>query len=87
MGADIIGIIRIFILLNIIARMLARMSDVQKLRQKSQSNNLEIIIGALAIISLRMPSFPISKIIKAEARATYIKAESIVIKYTVDIIL
>ena len=67
--------------------MLARMSDVQKLKQKSQSNNLEIRIGAFAIISSRIPSFPISKIIKAEARAIYIKAESIVIKYTVDIVL
>jgi hypothetical protein len=67
--------------------MLARMSDVQKLKQKSQSNNLEIKIGAFAIISSLIPSFPISKIIKAEARAIYIKDESIVIKYTVDIVL
>lgn len=39
MGVDIIGIIKIFISLNKIARMIARMNDVQKLRQKSQSNN------------------------------------------------
>lgn len=67
--------------------MIARISDVQKLKQKSQSNNREISLGALAIISSRTPSFPISKISNAAAKAIYIKAESIVIKYTVDIIL
>ena len=39
MGVDIIGINKIFISLKKIARMTARMTDVQKLRQKSQSNN------------------------------------------------
>ena len=43
--------------------------------------------GALAIILSLIPNFPISKIANAAAKAIYIKAESIVIKYTVDIIL
>ena len=67
--------------------MTARMSDVQKLKQKSQSNNLEISLGALAIILSLMTNFPISNITNAAAKAIYIKAESNVIKYTVDIIL
>ena len=67
--------------------MIARISDVQKLKQKSQSNNREISLGALVIISSRTPSFPISKIANAAAKAIHIKAESIAIKYTVDIIL
>jgi hypothetical protein len=82
-----IGISIILMSLKKIARMIARISDVQKLKQKSQSNNREISLGALVIISSRTPSFPISKIANAAAKVIYIKAESIVIKYTVDIIL
>ena len=67
--------------------MIARMSDVQKLRQKSQSNNWEISFGALAIMPSLIPIFPISNIIKAEAKDMYIKACKRVIKYTVDIVL
>lgn len=36
--------------------------------------------GALAIMPSLMPNFPISNIINAAAKATYIKAESNVIK-------
>lgn len=43
--------------------------------------------GALAIMLFLIPNFPISNIANAAAKAIYIKAESIVIKYTVDIIL
>lgn len=39
MGVDIIGISIMLISLKKIARMAARMTDVQKLKQKSQSNN------------------------------------------------
>lgn len=60
--------------------MIARMTDVQKLRQKSQSNNLEMSFGALAIMLSLIPNFPISNIINAAAKAIYIKAESSVIK-------
>lgn len=60
--------------------MIARMADVQKLRQKSQSNNLEMSFGALAIMLSLIPNFPISNIINAAAKAIYIKAESSVIK-------
>lgn len=60
--------------------MIARMTDVQKLRQKSQSNNLEMSFGALAIMLSLIPNFPISNIINAAAKAIYIKAESNVIK-------
>lgn len=67
--------------------MIARMTEVQKLRQKSQSNNWEISFGALAIMLSLIPNFPINNIINAAAKAIYIKAESNVIKYTVDIIL
>lgn len=67
--------------------MIARISDVQKLKQKSHSKSLEISLGALAIILSLTPNFPISNIANAAAKAIYIKAKSIVIKYTVDIIL
>lgn len=67
--------------------MTARITDVQKLKQKSQSNNREISFGALATMLSLIPNFPISNIVNAAAKAIYIKAESIVIKYTVDIIL
>lgn len=63
------------------------MTDAQKLKQKSQSNNREIGFGALAIMLSLIPNFPISNMTNAAAKAIYIKAESIVIKYTVDIIL
>lgn len=67
--------------------MIARMTDVQKLRQKSHSNNLEISLGALVIISSRTPSFPISRIANAAIRAIYTVAKAIVIKYIVGIVL
>ena len=70
-----------------IARMIARMSDTQKLKQKSHSNNREINLGASAIILFLMPNFPISNITNAAVKAIYIKAKSNVIKYTVDITL
>ena len=44
-------------------------------------------LGALAIMLSLIPNFPISNIVNAAAKAICIKAESIVIKYTVDIIL
>lgn len=44
-------------------------------------------LGALAIMLSLIPNFPISSMIKAAAKAIYIKAESNIIKYTVDIIL
>lgn len=56
------------------------MADVQKLRQKSQSNNLEMSFGALAIMLSLIPNFPISNMINAATKAIYIKAESSVIK-------
>lgn len=65
--------------------MLARMTDSQKLRQKSQSNNWEIVLGAIAISQLRKPIFPINKITKADTLATI--ADISIIKCTVDIIL
>lgn len=43
--------------------------------------------GALAIMPSLIPNFPISNIVNAAAKAIYSKAESIVIKYIVDIIL
>lgn len=63
----------------------ARMSDVQKLKQKSQSNNLEISFGARAIISSRTPNFPISRIPNADAHA--IIAAILITKYNVGIAL
>lgn len=61
--------------------MTAKISDVQKLKQKSHSNIREINFGALAITSFLMPNFPISRMINAAAKAMYI------IKCIVDIIL
>lgn len=55
-----------------IARMIARIVDVQKLKQKSQSKSFEIKTGARSIILERKPIFPINKIAKAEIRATAI---------------
>ena len=63
------------------------MNDTQKLKQKSQSNNLEISLGALAIMLSLIPNFPVSNIINAAVKATHTKAKSNIIKYTVDIIL
>lgn len=60
----------------------ARMSDIQKLRQKSQSNNWEIKEGARSIILSRKPILPMNKIRKAAVRAT-----NITILYISDIIL
>ena len=72
----------------IIARMTARMSEIQKLKQKSQSNNLDISIGALSTIRSRIPNFSNSIIVKDAIHAittAYIKTVSIII-YIVDII-
>ena len=60
--------------------MIARIAEVQKLRQKSQSNNLEISFGALAIMLSLIPNFPISNMINAAVKAIYSKAKSNVIK-------
>ena len=87
MGVDIIGINIMLISLKKIARIIARINENQKLKQKSHSNNWEISLGAMVIILSRIPSFPISKMANAAAKATHIKAESIVIKYIADIIL
>ena len=67
--------------------MIARISDVQKLKQKSHSKSLEINLGALAIMLALIPNFPISNIRNTAAKAIHIKAESIIIKYIVDIVL
>lgn len=67
--------------------MTARISDVQKLKQKSHSKSLEISLGALAIILSLIPNFPISNIINAAAKAIHIKVESPIIKYIVGIVL
>lgn len=66
-------------------RISARISDVQKLKQKSQSNNLEISFGDLIIISSRIPNLPISKIPNAEVHA--IMTVRPITKYNVDIAL
>lgn len=63
------------------------MTDVQKLKQKSQSNNLEISGGASSIILSRTPNLPINKIINAAVSDTQASAEAIIIKYIVDITL
>lgn len=65
--------------------MIARIRDVQKLKQKSHSNSREISFGALAIILSLIPNFPIRSIIKADTKAT--SAESVIIQYIVDIVL
>lgn len=62
------------------------MTDVQKLKQKSQPNNLEISGGAPSIILSRIPNLPINKIINAAVSDTQVRAEAIIIKYIVDII-
>lgn len=85
MGVDIIGTNKSIGSLKIIAKMIARMSENQKLKQKSQSNNLEINRGARIIISFLISSLSINKMPKAAILAA-IKATSI-IKYIVGIIL
>ena len=65
--------------------MIARISESQKLRQKSQLKSSEISFGALAIISSRTPSLPISKIPNADTHATI--AVTAIIKYIVGIVL
>lgn len=84
-GADITGMNKSIISLKKIARMTARIAESQKLKQKSQLNNSEISLGALAITSSRTSSLHISKIANAEAHATI--AARAIIKYTVDITL
>ena len=61
------------------------MTDVQKLKQKSQSNNLEISGGASSTILSRTPNLLINKIINAAVSDTQVSAEAIIIKYIVDI--
>ena len=84
MGVDTIGINKTNISLRIIARIIARISESQKLKQKSQLKSSEMSLGALAIISSRTPSLPISKIPNAEMHAIIITS---VIKCISDIIL
>lgn len=71
MGVDIIGIIKNIGSLEKSARIIARMTEDQKLRQKSQSKSLEISFGPRKIILSRKPTFPINKIPKAAIKATY----------------
>lgn len=67
---------------------MARISDTQKLKQKSQSNNWEISFGALITISSRMPNLPKSIITNAAVNEDInTKKQNNIIKYTVDIIL
>lgn len=49
--------------------MTARITESQKLRQKSHSINLKISSGALAAKKLRMPVLLASNIIKATSKA------------------
>ena len=65
MGVDIIETNKSIEVLKIIAKMIARMNENQKLKQKSQSNNLEINRGARIIISFLIPSLSINKMPKA----------------------
>ena len=67
--------------------MQARMRDIQKLKQKSQLNNLEIILGALAIIASLIPVLLNSKMVNAGTRIKQISAQNTVAKYTTDIVL
>ena len=71
------------------ARMTARISEIQKLKQKSQSNNLDSNMGARSTTRYLIPSFSNSSTIKDVMQAittAYIKTVSIII-YIVDIIL
>ena len=65
--------------------MIARMSESQKLRQKSQLKSSEMSLGALAIIWLRTPSLPISRIPNADTHAIIIVIA--IIKYIAGIAL
>lgn len=65
MGVDIIETNKSIGVLKIIVKMIARMNENQKLKQKSQSNNLEINRGARIIISFLIPSLSINKMPKA----------------------
>lgn len=65
--------------------MIARMSESQKLRQKSQLKSSEISFGAFATISSRTPVLPINRMIKAEKHAVITAIA--VIEYIVDIAL
>lgn len=47
-------------------------TDVQKLRQKSQLNNLDTSAGALAITPSRTPVLPISSMTNADDKDTKI---------------
>ena len=71
------------------ARMTARISEIQKLKQKSQSNNLDSNMGARSTTRSLIPSFSNSVTIKDVMQAiitAYIKTVSIII-YIVGIIL
>lgn len=63
--------------------MIARMTEIQKLKQKSQSNIFEMSLGAVDIIKSRTPILPINKIMNADANAKH----STFTKYNADIIL
>ena len=67
--------------------MIARMTEIQKLKQKSQLNKSDISLGASSIILSLNSNLLISSIINAEAKAIFKKAKSQVIKYIVDIVL
>ena len=63
-----------------IARIIARMHELQKLRHKSQLNNLEMSLGAFVVTVSLIPHFPKSKIMKADAKAIQARAQSIITK-------
>lgn len=68
--------------------MLARMSETQKLKQKSQLNNSEINLVPLSITKSRIPDLPKNKIAKDAISAmliTSIKNDTIL--YISDIVL
>lgn len=58
--------------------------DTQKLKQKSQLNNFDMIFGACSITYSCKPIFPINSITNAEASAIN---SVMIIKCTVDIAL
>lgn len=65
--------------------MLARMSDNQKLKQKSHPNNSEINFGEHIIMQSLNPDLPNSNMIKVTIKA--IITVKPIIEYIVDIIL
>lgn len=73
--------------LRIIARIIARIKDTQKLKQKSHANNCEISLGAPQIILSLIPNFSINKIIKAAISEAVTTIKNMVIQYNVGIIL